>query len=264
MHLLQCGFLHAHLPRSLAEIRAQVEQGIVRARANYKAEKFIIYFQPNTNTYAPVETPQRNSMTRPSPSARRMSSASPWAPARIASTRPKSPCWKVMPRAWRWTSNSGWNRSTRKRSPSSTALARTSELTALLESLADTPLNLCVHTIFGFPWETRAMMLAHAAEINRFPQIRFVKLHHLHIVKGSILAARYQKEPFPLFELEEYAGFLCEFLPLLRPDIVIQRLFGISDTALLIAPQWNLPKSSIQGYLDREIQRRGVVQGSAC
>ena len=43
------------LPRSLTEIREQVEQGIVRARKNYKAEKFIIYFQPNTNTYAPVE-----------------------------------------------------------------------------------------------------------------------------------------------------------------------------------------------------------------
>ena len=56
--------------------------------------------------------------------------------------------------------------------------------------LGDTPLNLCVHTIFGFPWETRDMMLAQAHEINRFPQVGFVKLHHLHIVKGSILAAR--------------------------------------------------------------------------
>ena len=79
-------------------------------------------------------------------------------------------------------------------------------------------------------------MLAQAAEINRFPQIRFVKLHHLHIVKGSILAARYQKEPFTVFTLEEYTDFLCEFLPLLRPDIVIQRLFGVADQDLLIAP----------------------------
>ena len=65
-----------------------------------------------------------------------------------------------------------------------------------------------------------------------------------------------------LFDLAGYADFLCEFLPLLRPDIVIQRLFGISAYDLLIAPQWGLGKSSIQAYLDREIQRRGVVQGS--
>jgi len=108
------------------------------------------------------------------------------------------------------------------------------------------------------------MMLAHAREINRFPQIQFVKLHHLHIVKGSILAARYQKQPFPLFSLDDYTDFLCEFLPLLRPEVVIQRLFGIADQELLIAPLWNLPKSAVQTHIDQEIERRGVVQGSAC
>ena len=136
------------------------------------------------------------------------------------------------------------------------------ELTALLDSLAHSPLHLCIHTILGFPWETRDMMLAQAREINRFPQIRFVKLHHLHIVKGSILGARYQKEPFPLFSLEEYTDFLCEFLPRLRADIVIQRLFGVADQGLLIAPKWNLPKSAVQTHLDREIERRGITQGS--
>lgn len=251
------------LPRSLAEIRQQVEQGIVRARTNYKAEKFIIYFQPNTNTYAPVERlsqlydealaicPQDvvglAVGTRPDCLD----------PAKIALLESYAPRLEVDLELGMESIHEETLQQLNRACPHH-------ELTTLLDSLADTPLNLCVHTIFGFPWETRAMMLAHAAEINRFPQIRFVKLHHLHIVKGSILAARYQKEPFPLFGLEEYAGFLCEFLPLLRPDIVIQRLFGISDTALLIAPQWNLPKSSIQGYLDREIQRRGVIQGSAC
>jgi len=139
---------------------------------------------------------------------------------------------------------------------------RHGELVALLESLADSPLNLCIHTIFGLPGETRAMMLACAGELNRFPQVRFVKLHHLHVVKGSILAARYQKEPFPVFSLEEYTDFLCGFLPLLRPDIVIQRLFGVADPSLLIAPQWKLPKAAVQSHIDREIQRRGIVQGS--
>ena len=105
-------------------------------------------------------------------------------------------------------------------------------------------------------------MLAHADEINRFPQIQAVKLHHLHIVKGSILASRYLKNPFPLFTLEDYTDFLCDFIPLLRPDIVIQRLFGLSDQDLLIAPIWDIPKSSVQGYIDREIERRGIVQGS--
>ena len=47
------------LPRSLADIREQVAQGIARARKHYGAEKFIVYFQPNTNTHAPRRTPPR-------------------------------------------------------------------------------------------------------------------------------------------------------------------------------------------------------------
>jgi radical SAM superfamily enzyme len=51
-------------------------------------------------------------------------------------------------------------------------------------------------------------------------------------------------------------------IPLLRPDIVIQRLFGISDWDLLIAPNWGLKKTQIQTYMEKEIERREIVQGS--
>src|SRR5690606_11362086 len=40
--------------RKIPSIQEQVQNGITRARNSYGAEKFIIYFQPNTNTYAPT------------------------------------------------------------------------------------------------------------------------------------------------------------------------------------------------------------------
>lgn len=250
------------LPRSLTEIRAQVEQGIARASKQYKAEKFIVYFQPNTNTYAPVGRLRQY-----------YDEALAVCPEDVVGmavgTRPDCLDAAKIALLESYTDRVEVDMELGMESIHNETLQRINractheELTGLLDSLTHTPLNLCVHTIFGFPWETRAMMLAQAHEINRFPQIRFVKLHHLHIVKGSILAARFQNEPFPVFDLKDYADFLCEFLPLLRPDIVIQRLFGIADQDLLIAPIWNLPKSAIQTQLDREIERRGVVQGSA-
>ena len=45
-------------------------------------------------------------------------------------------------------------------------------------------------------------------------------------------------------------------------DVIIQRLFGLSDLDLLIAPNWQLKKSEIQYYIDQRILERGVVQGS--
>jgi radical SAM superfamily enzyme len=70
------------------------------------------------------------------------------------------------------------------------------------------------------------------------------------------------KETLSLFSLEEYTDLLCDLLPLLRPDIVIQRLFGLSDLDMLIAPKWGKKKSEIQHYIDSEIKRRNIVQGS--
>ena len=70
------------------------------------------------------------------------------------------------------------------------------------------------------------------------------------------------KETLSLFSLEEYTDLLCDLLPLLRPDIVIQRLFGLSDLDMLIAPKWEKKKSEIQHYIDSEIKRRNIVQGS--
>lgn len=117
--------------------------------------------------------------------------------------------------------------------------------------------------IFGFPWESRDEMLAYAPEINRHPVIGFVKLHHLHVAKGSILGAQYKKEPFPVFSLESYTDFLADFLPRLRPDIVVQRLFGVADQELLIAPDWGMRQAAVQSYIDRVLGERGVVKGSA-
>ncbi len=250
------------LPRSLDEIRDQVEQGIARARKHYKAEKFIIYFQPNTNTYAPVERLKAL-----------YDEALSICPEDVVGlsvgTRPDCLDAEKIALLESYADRMEVDLELGMESIHESTLKQINrdcshdELTGLLESLTDTPLNLCVHTIFGFPWETREMMLAQAAEINRFPQIQFVKLHHLHIVKGSILASRYMKEPFPLFDLAGYTDFLCAFLPLLRPDIIIQRLFGIADQDLLIAPVWDLAKSSVQSYIDKELERRRVVQGAA-
>ena len=250
------------LPRSLDAIRAQIEQGMVRARENYAAEKFILYFQPNTNTYAPVETLRTL-----------FDEALAICPEDVVGlavgTRPDCLDAAKISLLESYTERLTVDLEMGMESMYDETLRQLNrgcthqDLVTVLEQLATSPLNLCVHTVFGFPGESREMMLAYADEINRFPQIKFAKLHHLHIVAGSILAVHYRRQPFKLFELDEYTDFLCDFLPLLRPDLIIQRLFGISDWKLLIAPNWGLKKVRIQSHIDQEIKRRGIIQGSA-
>lgn len=247
--------------RKLPTIKEQVEQGMERAVKSYHAEKFVIYFQPNTNTYAPVHYLKAM-----------YDEALSIAPENVVGlsvgTRPDCIDFEKVALLESYTDRYDVDLEMGMESIYNDTLNRINrgcsheELEKALALVQNSPLDICVHTIFGFPWESKEMMLRYADEINRFPQIKFVKLHHLHIVEGSIMGVQYKRQPFPLFSLEEYTDFLCEFIPLLRPDIVIQRLFGLADQELLIAPNWGRGKSSIQTFIDKKLEERGAIQGS--
>lgn len=249
------------LPRSLDDVREQVARGIERARRHYGAEKFILYFQPNTNTHAPVDRLEAL-----------YDEALAVHPADVVGlavgTRPDCMDAEKIALLESYAGRVDVDLELGMESMHDRTLERIhrgcahGELVRLLESLRGSRMHICLHTIFGFPWESREDMLAYADEINRFPQVGFVKLHHLHVVKGSVLAKQWRDDPFPVFSLADYTDFLCEFLPRLRADIVIERLFGVADADLLLAPKWNLPKAAVQSHLEREFARRRVAQGS--
>ena len=249
------------LSRKLPTIREQIEQGMQRAIKGYAAEKFVIYFQPNTNTYAPTHYLKMMYDEALSINPENVVGLS-------VGTRPDCIDAEKVALLESYSDRLDVDLEMGMESIYNDTLAQINrgctheELEIALNLVRNSPLDVCVHTIFGFPWETREMMLKYADEINRFPQIKFVKLHHLHIVEGSIMGVKYKREPFKVFSLEEYTDFLAEFIPLLRPDIIIQRLFGLADYDLLIAPNWKLKKAEIQTYIDKELERRNAVQGS--
>jgi len=246
--------------RKIPSIREQVLNGIERARNSYGAEKFIIYFQPNTNTYAPTHLLKMMYDEALSIDPENTVGLS-------VGTRPDCLDFEKIALLESYTDRLHVDLEMGMESIYNETLERINrgcshdEFESAMKMLEGTKLDLCVHTIFGFPWESEEMMLAYAHEINKHPGIKFVKLHHLHIVEGSIMGVKFKKEPFKLFTIDEYTEFLSRFIPLLRPDIVIQRIFGIADKELLIAPNWGFPKSKIQSYIDKGLESRGVRQG---
>jgi uncharacterized protein len=248
--------------RSTPNLREQVERGIERARNGNKADKFIIYFQPNTNTYAPAHYLKMMYDEALSVDPENTVGLS-------IGTRPDCIDAEKIALLESYTDRFDVDLEMGMESIYNDTLNQINrgctheDLLNALKLVENSKLDICVHTIFGFPWETHDMMLRYADEINRHPQIKFVKFHHLHIVEGSVMGVKYKREPFRLFSLEEYADFLCELLPLVRADVVVQRLFGLSDRELLIAPNWQLKKSEIQHFIDQRILDRGVIQGSA-
>jgi radical SAM protein (TIGR01212 family) len=122
-------------------------------------------------------------------------------------------------------------------------------------------LRVCAHVILGLPGETREEMLAMAGELNRLG-VDGVKLHLLHVMKGTVLAEMYGRGEVTVMDRDDYAGLTCDFLELLDPRILIHRLTGDGGHDNLVAPIWSLKKFEILNLIDAELERRGSRQGS--
>lgn len=131
------------------------------------------------------------------------------------------------------------------------------------EMLEKRGINVCVHIINGLPFETREMMLSTARELGRLSP-HAVKIHLLHIIRGTALAAMYERGEFEAMSMDGYIETVCDQLELLSADTLIERLTGDGDRETLIAPLWSRDKKAVLNGIDKELRRRGTVQGISC
>ena len=123
-------------------------------------------------------------------------------------------------------------------------------------------LHLGAHIILGLPGETPNEMLNHAIEISKIP-IHSLKIHHLQIVKNTVMALQYQKNPefIQLFNADDYIDFITKFITLLRPNIIIERFISESPAHLLIAPKWGLKNFEFVAKIDKRLIENDLWQG---
>lgn len=119
---------------------------------------------------------------------------------------------------------------------------------------------VCVHIIFGLPWEDREMMFETVKDLARL-YIDGIKFHALYVVKGTALAKLYEKVPFKVLTLEEYAEIVATAISLLPSTTVIHRLTSDPPRDTLITPLWLLEKNKILERIEEIMQERGLYQG---
>lgn len=132
--------------------------------------------------------------------------------------------------------------------------------TSMVKRLRERNINVVVHIINGLPYETKEMMLDTIKYINRL-DIQGVKIHMLHIIKGTALADMYFNERFHVLTKDEYIDIVCDQLELLRDDIVINRITGDPKVDDLIEPKWLVKKFCVLNDIDKELKRRDSYQG---
>jgi len=238
-----------------------IEDQIAKARSyfqtRYKAKKFIAYFQSFTNTYAPVSRLE---------SLYNQALAHDEIVGLSVATRPDCVDMNILDLlgsykkdylVWIEYGLQSAHDETLKR------INRGHDVACFERSvhMADEcGLNICAHVILGLPGETREMMLDTAKRLSCMP-IHGIKIHLLYVVTGTYLAELYSRGEVRCLERKEYADLVVDFLELIPPDVVVQRLTGDPIGSELVAPTWAGEKTRNLNLIRETLERRNTWQG---
>jgi len=241
-------------------VREQVDEAAARLGARRGARRFVAYFQPGTNTYAPVErlaTLYNEALSHPQ------------VVGLVVGTRPDCAADDVLGlleelarRTWvgvEYGLQSIHERSLRW-------MNRGHDYAAFLDAYQRSRargFGIGAHVILGLPGESREDMIATAAELARLG-VDSVKLHNLHAVRDTPLARMVARGEVRLSELHEHVAAVVDFLEQLPPTCVVGRLSGDAPPPYLVGPEWCLDKGAVRRRVEAELARRDTHQGSRC
>jgi len=241
-------------------IKQQLEQGIAFFGKKYKAQKYLAYFQAYTNTYSDFD-----SLKKMYDEALGVDGVI----GLVIGTRPDCISDEVidylsfLSKKYFISLEFGVE-STNERTLINVNRCHTFEESKnTYEKCKDKGFQLGAHIIMGLPGETKEELLNHALELSKLP-INTLKLHHLQIVKSSVMEIQYKRNPenFDLFTSESYIDLITEFVGKLRPDIIIERFISETPQDLLIAPKWNnLKNFEIVAKIDKKLVEKNSWQG---
>lgn len=243
------------LPRT--KISEQIDEGIRRLRRRYDCDKFIAYFQPATNTYAPVaklESLYQQALAHPLIAGLAIGTRPDCTPDDVLDLleRLAQTCYLSVEFGIQTIHDRSLDDMNRGHHHDATVDALTRSRGRGFE--------ICAHVMLGLPGESHADMLATAREVARLP-IDAVKIHNLYVVKGTPLADQHARGELKLLDRDTYIQVLVDFLELLPPTVVVERISGDAPPDYFVAPSWCLDKPGLRQAFHHELQRRDTWQG---
>jgi len=242
---------------ALQPVAAQLADGITRLRTRYNAQRFLAYFQPATNTYGSVRrlrTLYEEALQHPDVVGLVVGTRPDCVPDEILALLAELACraWvlvelglqTVHDRTLRW-------------------MNRGHDFATFVDAVARCRrwgLPVGAHVILGLPGESRDDMRATASEVSRLG-LHSVKLHNLYVARDTPLAEMFAQGQVSLLDLPDYAAVAADFLELLPPECVIDRLGADAPAEYLVAPAWCADKHLVRAAVEAELIRRNTWQG---
>lgn len=221
--------------KKILPLQEQIAEGISYYQNKSKhIQKFLVYFQSYTNTYAPLDQLKK---------IYEEAIAHPNVIGIVIGTRPDCVTPELVSYLNSLCSTHDVTIEYGVESMSDDTLKKinrghtVSDFYKAVDMTVGSKVKMGTHLIYGFPWEHKTDMMKSAELLADVP-LTFIKFHQLHIVKNTVLGAEYLKNPFPTLSKSEYMDIMKEVIGLLSPELVIQRLFGQAPKDIMLSPHW--------------------------
>lgn len=244
----------------LKRVEDQLRSGIESVRRRYhRVSGFIAYFQPATNTYAPVD--QLAELFELALSVRED------VVGLAIGTRPDCVPDSVLDLLEQIAATHEVSLEFGMQSMHDASLDwmnrghRHADMVNAIDRSRGRGFECCAHVILGIPGETHAMMMETAAEVARL-DFDAVKLHNLYAVRGTPLGDQVLAGEVAMLARDDYIQAVVDFLERLSPRVVVERVSGDAPPDYLIEPRWCLEKSALRKAIEDEFAARGSSQGA--
>ncbi len=239
-------------------IARQVEAGRAVIGRRTGAEKFLGYFQAYTNTYDDVALLRRRYDT---------ALAQPGVIGLAIGTRPDCvpPAVLDLLAGYREQGHEVWLELGLQSSFDET-LRRVNrghgfaEYRSALRAARSRGIPVCTHLILGLPGEEPFHARTSLARVLD-EGVDGLKLHPLHVVKGTALANEWRRGEYQPWAMGQYVTTVADLIEMTPPQVVYHRVTGTASLDILLAPHWCNWKWRVLNGIERELRRRGTRQG---
>ena len=220
--------------KASVSVQEQIAEFLPRIRRKYKDAGILAYFQPYTNTYAPVE--RLREIYEPAFASNEIAGVA-------IGTRPDC----VPDDVLELLAYENSRKPVILELGLQTANEETLKVIGRGHSVSDfceassrahaAGLLVSSHVILGLPGES-FRDFERTAEVIRETKMSAVKIHPLHIVRGTRLAESFARKEFELLSFDDYCKAVARFIQIVGKDVAIERFSGEAQNETLIAPDW--------------------------
>ena len=238
-------------------VTEQIDSGVEWVRKRHGAERFIAYFQLNTNTYSDtgrLRDLYEEAVRHPEVAGLCISTRPDCVPDDVLDLLEDIGSRKAL---WLEMGLQSANDSTLERINRGHTSA---DFRDAVERARGRGIDVCAHVIFGLPGEREEDMLGTVRFVSELG-VWGIKFHQLTVLCGTPLEDAYLNGGLKPLGLEEYVRLVVESLELLPPWVVVHRLSGDAPARYVVAPRWGVNKFIIKERIEGLLEARDTRQG---